>query len=406
MPTRDICVTYLASRRKTAELCAPLSVEDYVVQPTPEVSPPKWHLAHTSWFYEEMILVPFAAEYRRFNDDYRPLFNSYYKSQGPHWIQGNRGQLSRPSVEEIGAYRLHVDRAVTEFLTSEPRLSDAVSALFELGRNHEEQHQELLVMDIKYILAMNPLATRYSPLLLPAAPPIRETWKSFPEGVYEVGDSQTTFAFDNERPRHKQYVYPFAVAANWVTNDEYRTFIDDGGYRRPELWLSIGWDWVSKTGTQSPLYWKKDVSGWHEYTLHGSRPMDPHAPVVHVNYFEADAYARWKDCRLPTEFEYEVFLNAEPKTPAGPRYFHPTDASAPRDQLWAWTASAYLPYPGYRPYRGPAQEYNGKFMCSQMVLRGGCVATPDGHSRDTYRNFYLPEQRWLFSGVRLARDLR
>ena len=403
----DLRDAVAACRQKSVDLCRPLATEDYVVQPVAEVSPPKWHLAHTTWFFEEMILAEFCPGYRRFDDRYGRLFNSYYKGLGTHWLQSERGALSRPTVEEILSYRAHVDERVAELLNS-PDLPDRARFVAELGIHHEQQHQELLLMDIKYILAVNPFEVRYASAMLPASTAPRAGWTEYDSGLRSVGYAGDDFSFDNEAPRHSEYLPPFALARSLVSNGEYREFIEAGGYRHPEHWLSLGWDWVQKSGAGNPLYWRRDESSqsWSEFTLHGTRALDPHAPVAHLNYFEASAFAKWRGARLPTEAELEVdFFAAAPAASTPPNYFHPTDANVTQGQLWCWTRSAYSPYPGFREFAGALQEYNGKFMCNQLVLRGGCVATPAGHYRPTYRNFFLPEQRWMFSGLRLAKDL-
>ena len=396
----DIC------RKKTEEICAPLRTEDFVVQPSPEVSPPKWHLGHTTWFFEELILSKHAKDYRRHHPLFSELFNSYYNSLGPHWVQAGRGTLSRPTVDEILEYRRKIDLEVKELL-QKTNLSPEASFLVELGIHHEQQHQELLFMDIKSIFHRNPIELKYSENILPVAKAPKQEWIPFEEGIHTVGHGEEGFSYDNEKPKHKTYLYPFLLSSAFVTNSEYLEFIEDKGYSKPELWLSLGWDWVQTRSPKHPLYWDKKDGEWFEYTLHGSRPLDHHAPLAHINYFEADAYAHWKNARLPGESEFEVFLGKQkaPMQP-NPAFFHPVDANTPRGQLWAWTKSAYGAYPGFRSFRGALQEYNGKFMCNQSVLRGGCFATPETHYRDTYRNFYLPEQQWMFSGIRLAKDLK
>jgi len=394
---------YSQVRADSEAICAPLQTEDCVVQPSAEVSPPKWHLAHTTWFFEAALLTQYISDYRPFNPGFFRLFNSYYKSAGEHWVQGERGQLSRPTVAEIVAYRTAVDDRLLALLNKEEGNRELLT-LLELGLNHEQQHQELLLMDIKFILGTNPSMPAYTEADW-LAPAVAESWTEFAEGVYEVGHEGRAFAYDNERPRHKQYLYDIAIRDNTVSCAEFIEFIDAGGYAKPTLWLSQGWDWVQQEGITAPLYWFRKNAVWHHYTLHGARPVAEHEPVVHVSYFEADAFARWKGCRLPTEAELEKWLVKQPEATMPPSgVIHPTRADLPANQVWYWTASHYSPYPGYRPYSGMLGEYNGKFMCKQFVLRGGCVATPAGHYRPTYRNFYAPQQRWMFSGIKLAKD--
>lgn len=398
-------------RASSVEICARLEREDYVVQPCSEVSPPKWHLAHTTWFFEEMILRSFAENYRSPNDLFRMLFNSYYKAAGAHWLQSERGQLSRPTVDEVLAYRRHVDEHMMRLLDHSEQSAATlaeVSALVELGLHHEQQHQELLLMDIKYILGVNPGLPAYESMPLPIAREPSRQWSEYAGGVYETGcEGVSGFSFDNERPRHKSYLNSFRIAEAVVTNGQFREFIQDKGYEQPALWLSQGWDWIKKNRITKPLYWMERDGNWFEYTLHGSVNLDLNAPVMHLSYFEADAFATWSGCRLPTEAENELFLTTGAGTDSPPAagIFHALDPNAQQGQVWTWTSSHYSPYPGFRPFSGLAAEYNGKFMCGQFVLRGGCFATPAGHLRPSYRNFYLPGQRWMFSGVRLAKDL-
>ena len=398
---------YTQVRADSVAICTPLQIEDYVVQPCAEVSPPKWHLAHTTWFFEEAILKQYGSAYRDYNPDYCRLFNSYYKSAGAHWPQGERGQLSRPTVAEIVAYRNAVDDSLLTLLGKEGGNSEMLGVL-ELGLQHEQQHQELLLMDIKRILGTNPAMPAYTETDW-SAPAVAESWADFAAGLcevgHEVGHRGGTFAYDNECPRHQQYLQDFSIRDNSVSCAEYIGFIDAGGYADPTLWLSQGWDWVQHSDAGAPLYWFKKEGTWHYFTLHGARPVAEHEPVVHVSYFEADAFARWKGCRLPVEAELEQWLVRQPETISPrPNVIHPSRADQASNQVWYWTASHYSPYPGYRPYSGMLGEYNGKFMCNQFVLRGGCVATPAGHYRPSYRNFYLPQQRWMFSGIKLAKD--
>jgi len=355
----------------------------------PDVSPTKWHRAHTTWFFETFVLAPNVAGYRAFDDAYGYLFNSYYEAVGPRHARVERGLLSRPGAEEVGAYRAHVDDAMAGLLARE--LTPEVCDLVELGLVHEEQHQELLLMDIKHVLSVNPLRPAYCADRAEPHAASPAGWVEHAGGLVEIGAAGPGFAFDNERPRHRVWLEPFAVADRLVTCGEWQAFVDDGGYRRPELWLSDGWATVNAEGWEAPLYWH-DGPDWRVFGLSGSRALDEHAPVRHVSYYEADAYARWAGARLPSEAEWEVVA---------------IDASAAATQLfgetWQWTASDYAPYPGFEPALGAVGEYNGKFMVSQHVLRGSSRLTPPGHGRVTYRNFFPPSARWVMSGVRLAR---
>ncbi len=403
---RRIKQQFLTIRHYSEALCEPLEIEDYVVQPCLEVSPIKWHLAHTTWFFEELILKPHLPNYTVFNDTYHLLFNSYYKALGKHWLQTERGHVSRPTVAEVYAYRAYVDDNLCRLLDNENNEQDIIN-LIVAGLQHEQQHQELLLMDIKAVLAVNPEVIAYhrSRPILPR--PTQVDWVTFNEGLYQIGYAGNTFCFDNEMPRHTHYVPDFSVRKQVVTNHEFLNFINDGGYANPLLWLSQGWDWVTKEGIQHPRYWRNVHDQWHEFTLYGEHALALDAPVVHVSYFEADAFATWAGERLLTEQEYEIYLStsdAEAFLDVSQTVFHPYDASAAFNQVWSWTSSPYVAYRGYRPFDGAMKEYNGKFMCNQFVLRGGCVATPKDHIRATYRNFYLPHQQWMFSGIRLGRD--
>ncbi|MFW5432177.1 MAG: ergothioneine biosynthesis protein EgtB [Methylophilaceae bacterium] len=390
-------------RKKTVEICSHIENEDYIVQPAPEVSPPKWHLAHTSWFFEELILSKSKKDYTPFNAEFRILFNSYYKAVGAHTIQAGRGNLSRPTVSEVMQYRTHIDDQLKELLT-QCDITGELLSLIETGIHHEQQHQELLYMDIKAILASNQLPTAYVSTQLKDAPPPAQGWTNFEEGLVEIGYDGDDFSYDNERPPHKNYLYPFAISQSLVTNGDFLAFIQDNGYAQAKCWLSQGWDWVNQERIRHPLYWIQSAEGWSEYTLHGLVPLDLNKPLVHISYFEAAAFANWKNLRLPTEQELEVFLAAS-TTDEYENDYHPNNAQAASGQVWCWTASQYSPYPRFKAFDGLLNEYNSKFMCNQFVLKGGCVVTPKHHYRHSYRNFYHPEQRWMFSGIRLAKDI-
>lgn len=403
---KELIDDYLSVRKETQDICKKIEIEDYVVQPVPEVSPPKWHLAHTTWFFEEVILSKHFKKFTKFNKQYGDLFNSYYKSAGKHWIQGERGHLSRPTVREVLDYRKYIDEKMVSFLR-ESSVNADVDFLVEVGLHHEQQHQELLFMDIKFILGVNPLLPRYSNENLPDSVRPVDKWKNFNEGVYKIGHQGPGFSYDNEGPRHKVYLNSYSIMENFVTNGEYLEFIKDKGYSNALLWPSLGWDWVSENNITCPLYWNKKGKNWSIFTLHGLKKLDPHAPVTHISYFEASAYACWKQMRLPTEEESEVFLQemGAEKYTKGKDIFHPNNASSSVGQVWWWTKSHYSSYPGYQTFKGMLEEYNGKFMCNQFVLKGGCVGTPKGHYRHSYRNFFGPHQRWMFSGIRLVKDL-
>ena len=392
-----------ATRKLTLDLAAPLSDADATIQPFPDASPAKWHLAHTTWFFETFILRDHVPGYQPFDGRYAFLFNSYYEAEGPRHARPRRGMLSRPSLEEIRAYRAFVDEALKQAL---PSLPPAVLELIELGINHEQQHQELFLTDILATLAENPIEPAYGELPPPACFAVeRLTFHRGCEGVVEIGAPESGFAFDSERPRHQVFLCAHEIAGRRVTNKEWREFMDAGGYRTPTLWLSDGWAWVQQEGITAPLYWREDGT---EFTLGGRRDIDWAAPVAHVSLYEADAFARWAGARLPTEAEWEDFAAS-----ADPNLGNQLDtagAVVPRagggmfGDVWEWTQSAFSPYPGFAPPDGAVGEYNGKFMSGQLVLKGASCATPRGHSRASYRNFFPPHARWQFTGVRLARD--
>ncbi len=403
-------------RQLTQRLCEPLATEDFVVQSMPDVSPTKWHLAHTSWFFETFLLARHQPGYPLFDPHFAYLFNSYYITVGDRHCRQNRGLLSRPTVADVWRYREHVDAHMERFLNG--MSTDAfreLMAVIDLGLHHEQQHQELTLTDIKHVFSVNPLRPAYRPELAPtratATSPMR--WVGFDAGVREIGFEGSGFSFDNESPRHRIFLEPFELASRLVTNREYRAFINDGGYRRPELWLSAGWSMVEQEQWQAPLYWLDQDGQWTHYTLSGVRAVDDAEPVCHVSYFEADAFARWAGARLATEGEWESAFSTLPiegNFVEAERY-HPVAATGGTSMeqmygdVWEWTGSAYLGYPGYRPVTGALGEYNGKFMCNQFVLRGGSCATSRSHIRPTYRNFFAPDARWQFSGIRLARSV-
>jgi len=394
-------------RALSLDLAAPLSDADATVQSMDDASPAKWHLAHATWFFETFVLRDMAG-YRAFDPVYAYLFNSYYEAEGPRHARPKRGMLTRPSLDEVRAYRAHVDAGLIDAL---PGLGTDARALVELGCHHEQQHQELLLTDILHLFAQNPLrpavwGSEPSPPL--SIVPSGLGWTGHEGGVIEIGHAGSGFSFDCEGPRHQVLLTPYALADRPVTNAEWIGFIEGGGYRDPRWWLSDGWAWVQREGIEAPLYWERDGTGWASFGLDGRKPVDPTAPVTHISFYEADAYAAYAGARLPTEAEWESaaagldptagqFLDAAgPVRPHGYGLF---------GSVWEWTGSAYRPYPGFRPAEGAVGEYNGKFMSGQFVLRGGSCATPRGHARASYRNFFYPHQRWQFTGVRLAKDL-
>lgn len=408
-----LLTAYHTTRQTTERLMQPLATEDYIPQPVVDVSPPKWHLGHTTWFFENFVLVPHLPNYKLFDARFGFLFNSYYESVGQRVLRHHRGNLTRPTVAEVYAYRAHVDEHLQQLLQT-ATLSSDVEALITLGLQHEQQHQELFLTDFKYILSTNPLFPAYRDAEQSTAAPAREMgWLAVPEGVYEIGHQGPGFCFDNELSRHKVYLQPFELADRLITVGEYLEFMQAGGYSNFRPWLSEGWSWVQEHHVQAPSYWHREGETWKQFTLHGLQPLNENAPVTHLSYYEADAYASWRGLRLPTEFEWETALRIhQPEMPANAHFqeseeFHPAAAQPGNTQLWGdcweWTASAYLPYPGYAQAEGAIGEYNGKFMINQMVLRGGSVATPRNHIRATYRNFFHAHLRWQFTGIRLAR---
>jgi ergothioneine biosynthesis protein EgtB len=392
-----------ATRRLTLDLAAPLSDADATIQPFPDASPAKWHLAHTTWFFETFVLRDHVPGYRPFDERWAFLFNSYYEAEGPRHARPRRGMLSRPTLDEVRSYRAHVDEALERGL---PSLSPEVVGLVELGINHEQQHQELFLTDILATFAENPLEPAYGELPRPTCVGVEPvSWHGGREGIVEIGAADTAFAFDCERPRHRVFLAAHRIANRRVTNKEWREFVDDDSYATPTLWLADGWDWVQREEIAGPLYWREDST---EFTLGGRREIDWAAPVAHVSYYEADAFARWAGARLPTEAEWEDFASSA--DPAGGNQLEQAGPVVPRPRgsvfgdVWEWTQSAFLAHPGFAPAPGAVGEYNGKFMCGQFVLKGASCATPRGHSRASYRNFFAPDARWQFTGVRLAQD--
>lgn len=377
---------YLQIRKYSEQICEPLQTEDYVVQPIVDVSPPKWHLGHTTWFYETFILKPFSVNYQVYNDEYNFVFNSYYETVGNRVIRTDRGNLSRPSVNEIYQYRAYVDEAMVKFLAT--TLKDEVEELLILGFNHEQQHQELLLTDIKYILGNNPLFPTYSKNQkeVLTISKIEPGFIQISEGVYEIGYDGKDFSFDNELNRHKVYLHDFSISKTLVSNAEFIEFISAGGYENFNFWHAEGWDWVKNNNINAPMYWHLIGGKWFNYTLAGLLAIDLTAPLSHISYYEAYAFASWKGMRLPTEFEWEIAA----------KHFN-------WGERWEWTESAYLPYPGFSKAPGAIGEYNGKFMVNQKVLRGASIATPENHSRITYRNFFHPHLRWQYTGIRLVK---
>lgn len=414
--------SFIQVRTKTEELCRPLETEDYVIQSMDDVSPPKWHLGHTTWFFETFLLNKYQSGYRPVHELYNFLFNSYYETIGQRWERSRRGLLSRPTVKEVHQYRSAITSRMAELILSvEESTWSEFDYLVKLGMNHEQQHQELLVTDFKHILSLNPLIPVYSNSKVKTQDDLPAEFISVSGGVFEFGHSADGFCFDNEQPVHQTLLRDFKIQNRPVTNREFLEFMADGGYSDFRHWLSDGWGTVQQQNWQAPMYWQKKDDVWQMFTLSGVRPVEPNEPVCHLSYYEADAYARWAGKRLPTEYEWERAAIALKASPEGGNFldngnFHPTgfELRVPNPEsrvplhmygdVWEWTSSAYLAYPGYKPTAGALGEYNAKFMSSQMVLRGGSCATPRNHIRATYRNFFQPDKRWQFLGIRLADD--
>jgi ergothioneine biosynthesis protein EgtB len=412
----NIYEKFINTRNFSHLLCKPLETEDYCIQSMPDVSPSKWHLAHTSWFFEAFILKDAVQNYKSLHPRYNFLFNSYYVQIGERFTRSIRGLLSRPTVKEVYEYREYVNDMVKAFIyNSNEELFNKYAPVIEIGINHEQQHQELILTDIKHVFSVNPLHPVYTEKEMPAGIVTDPGWIEYDGGIVYIGHDGSGFNYDNETPRHKKYLQPFALSARTVTNHEYMEFIEDEGYKRAELWLSDGFALAENDKWKSPLYWQKENNEWWNFTLHGYMKINPAEPVCHINYYEADAFARWKGCRLPREEEWEAASEGLPIEGnfADSLNFHPVPVAGSDEDgklkymfgnLWEWTMSPYTAYPGYKPLPGALGEYNGKFMNNQYVLRGGSCATPSNHIRNTYRNFFPPHSRWQFMGFRLAKD--
>lgn len=395
---------YMNIRQQSEQLCAPLRTEDYVIQSMPDASPAKWHLAHVTWFFEQFILLPHCAGYQAFDEQFAYLFNSYYVSMGDRYTRAERGLLSRPTVSQIMDYRQYVDTALSSWLLElSPHKLAEIETLITLGLNHEQQHQELLLMDIKHAFSLNPLYTAYQQTTLAETSPVETTWTQHPGGISQTGaDPASGFCYDNETPRHQNLLSPFEICDQLVSNRDWLAFINDDGYQQHQLWLSDGWAWLDEQQVRAPLYWRQQNGEWYEFTLNGLQALNLDAPVCHISFYEAEAYATWANARLPTEFEWEA---AAPAVLNEKAHTHPNNCDEWHSQVWQWTRSNYAPYPGFKPLPGAVGEYNGKFMNSQYVMRGSACITPPSHSRRTYRNFFYPHMRWQFAGLRLAREV-
>lgn len=415
--SRDYLINHFKKIRQTSlDIVAPLEPEDYVIQVMTNTSPTKWHLAHVSWFFETFVLEKAYDDYESMHPQYAYIFNSYYLQTGEPHGRAKRGFLSRPTVEEVMEFRSYVNDEIIQFLenASEEQLKE-FGPVIEIGNNHEQQHQELIITDFKFMFGQNPLYPVYREQELPESSyPGDLKWVQFEEGIYEIGNTSDEFTYDNEHPKHREFLEAFELGDRLITNREYMEFMDDGGYERSELWLDDGWATVNEEHWNSPLYWCKRDDGWHVYTLSGLRKVDPNEPVTHLSYYEADAFARWSEARLPTEAEWETAAGDQPYEGnfVESERFHPQVLQSDEEGLkqmygdvWEWTKSSYEAYPGYKPLEGALGEYNGKFMASQYVLRGGSCATSNTHIRKTYRNFFYPDARWQFNGIRLARTL-
>jgi ergothioneine biosynthesis protein EgtB len=419
----DLAQRFQQVRQQTGLLAQPLSAEDCQLQSMPDASPAKWHLAHVTWFFETFVLERFETDFTPFDARFRMLFNSYYNGVGDKYPRASRGLISRPSLQDVRAYRAQVDARVLKLLSkADPVHHNDLAPLVTLGLHHEQQHQELLLTDIKHALSFNPQQPAYTPRQPRAGmDPQPMRWHAYAGGLVSHGFDEPldgAFAFDNEAPRHRVFIAPFALASRPVSNGDMMAFIADGGYQRPELWLAMGWDWVTAGPHQLPLYWQRNAGDYHHFTLQGLMEVDSNTPVCHLSYFEADAFARWAGARLPTEFEWELAARTLPASGKPPANFaenaayHPLPQTPSGDDapaqllgdVWEWTQSNYNPYPGYQAWEGVVGEYNGKFMCNQFVLRGGSCATPQSHMRASYRNFFPPDAQWQFSGLRLARN--
>lgn len=413
---KQLITQYSQARRRTETICQPLLLEDFVIQSIPDVSPPKWHLAHTTWFFETFMLIPFIKNYRPFQISFQKLFNSYYHAVGEQFPRDKRGLLSRPSVKMIFDYRMRIDETVLELIDNCATAElEALKRVTILGIHHEQQHQELLLMDIKHNFSIDPTFPAYQAIQHPYRESHNKTMKFIEAegGLISIGHNGNSFCFDNELPQHAYYLKPFNIANRLVTNGEYLEFILSGGYEQPLYWLADGWEIQLQQKWQAPQYWHRQGHDWYSFTLSGLKPLDLNSPVAHVSYYEADAFARWAGYRLPLETEWEHYVVSNNINSLNANYYErlllePQPASKESDQffgdLWEWTASPYGPYPGFKPF-ADFGEYNGKFMNNQMVLRGGCCVTPQEHMRPSYRNFFQPEKRWQFSGIRLAKDM-